>query len=186
MSTRSESFHAVQFYKDDSALTGTVSRFLSEGFSRAEPALIVAIPAHISAIERALVARGYDVRRMEQLGDLVVLDAHETLDTFMADGMPHEEVFDHVVGKTLAEVARIHPDRTIRAFGEMVNVLWQDGLTAGAICLERLWNKLAAAYDLQLLCGYSMGNLYKNAAVGEITRHHTHLIDDDGQRATIN
>jgi hypothetical protein len=85
-----------------------------------------------------------------------------------------------------SEAARIHPEGTIRAYGEMVNVLWKDGLTAAAIRLETLWNELAKSYDFKLLCGYSMGNLYKDAAVGEITRQHSHLLADTGEAATIN
>jgi hypothetical protein len=68
----------------------------------------------------------------------------------------------------------------------MVNLLWQDGLTSAAIRLERLWNELAKMHDFKLLCGYSMGNFYKDATVGEITRQHTHLLADTGEVATIN
>ena len=77
-------------------------------------------------------------------------------------------------------------DRTTRAYGEMVNVLWKDGMTAAAIRLETLWNELAQSHDFNLLCGYSMGNFYKDAAVGEITRQHTHVLADTGEAATIN
>jgi hypothetical protein len=104
----------------------------------------------------------------------------------MADGTVHARLFNHVVGATFTEVARIHPKRTIRAYGEMVNVLWKDGLTAAAIRLETLWNELAKSHDFKLLCSYSMGNFYKDASVGEITRQHSHLLADTGEAATIN
>ena len=184
--TRSGHFHAVQFYKDDDSLITIVAKFLAEGFTQYQPAVVIATPEHRSALEEALAARQLDVKRMRQLGDLVVLDAREVLETVIVDGVPHARLFNHVVGTVLGQVARIHPNRTIRAYGEMVNVLWKDGMTAAAIRLETLWNELAKSHDFKLLCGYSMGNFYKDAAVGEITRQHSHLLADTGETATIN
>ena len=180
-----EHFHAVQFYRDDQSLSSVVGSFLAEGLRQNQPALVVATPEHRAQIDEVLGA-DFDVTRLKQLGDLIVLDARETIHTFMADGMPHWRLFRHVIGRTLDDIARIHSGRTIRAYGEMVNVLWEDGLTAAALRLEALWNEMAKAHKFKLLCGYSMCNVYKDAAVGEITRQHTHLFADDGVQATIN
>ena len=179
-------FHAVQFYQDDESLVAIVARFLAEGFKQSQPAVVIATPEHRIALEVALASHGLDVNRMKQFGDIVLLDARETLDTIIVEGMPHQQLFQHVFGSMFKEAARIHPDRTTRAYGEMVNVLWKDGMTAAAIRLETLWNELAKAHDFELLCGYSMGNFYKDAAVGEITRQHTHLLAETGEAATIN
>ena len=179
-------FHAVQFYESDHSLITIVAKFLADGIHQSQPAVVIATPEHCAAIEESLAAHQLDVRRMKQFGDLLVLDARETLDTIMADGMPHAALFRHVLGTTLAEVTRIHPKRTVRAYGEMVNVLWKDGLTAAAIHLETLWNDLAKSHDFKLLCGYAMGNVYQHASVGEITRQHSHLVADTGEAATIN
>ena len=184
--TNTTHFHAVQFYKDDESLVTIVAKFFAEGFTQGQPGIVIATPEHCTAIEEALAAHKLDVRRLKQFGDLTVLDARETLDTFMVDGQPHPQLFKHVAGRLLDEIARIHSSRTIRAYGEMVNLLWRDGLSAAAVRLETLWNELAKAHDFRLLCGYSMGNFYKDAAVGEITRQHSHLIADSGEAATIN
>ena len=45
----------------------------------------------------------------------------------------------------------------------MVDLLWKDGLTTAAVRLEMLWNQLARTHDFSLLCGYSMGNFYKES-----------------------
>ena len=66
----------------------------------------------------------------------------------------------------------------IRAYGEMVDVLWKAGQTAAAIQLEMLWNQLAQTHQFALLCGYSMGNFYKDAAQQEISGLHTHVSSD--------
>ena len=49
-----------------------------------------------------------------------------------------------------------------------------------------MMNQLAKSHDFKLLCGYSMGNFYQDAAVGEIARQHTHLLVETGEAATIN
>lgn len=179
-------FHAVQFYQDDDSLVTVVVKFLAEGLRQSQPGVVVATLEHRNAIEDALLAQGLDVGRMKRFGDLVLLDARETLDTIVADDLPHPELFNHVFGSALGALARMHPNRPIRAYGEMVDVLWKDGLGTAAIRLEMLWNGLAKSHDFKLLCGYSMGNFYKDAAVGEITRQHTHLIAETGEAATIN
>ena len=51
----------------------------------------------------------------------------------------------------------------VRAYGEMVDLLWKDGNIEGAIALEELWNGLAVKYSFNLLCAYSMGNFFKEA-----------------------
>jgi hypothetical protein len=67
----------------------------------------------------------------------------------------------------------------------MVDVLWKDGLTAAAIKLEMLWNRLANTHDFSLLCGYAMGQFYKDASVDDVCRHHTHLVSDSGEAARL-
>ena len=80
----------------------------------------------------------------------------------------------------LEKAARGRPHCTVRAYGEMVDVLWKDGATAAAIRLEMLWNELAGRHSLSLLCGYAMGNFYKEAAVEDICSHHTHVMSETG------
>ena len=62
-----------------------------------------------------------------------------------------------------------------------------DGLEAAAIRLETLWNELANTHDFKLLCGYSMGNFYKGAALDDIRGQRSHVIAEtgDGASATV-
>jgi hypothetical protein len=63
----------------------------------------------------------------------------------------------------------------------MVDVLWRRGQTVAAVRLETLWNQLAQTHAFSLLCGYSMGNFYKDAMQDEIRSHHTHRLSDSGE-----
>jgi hypothetical protein len=169
-------FHAVQFFSDDIALSHLVGDFLATGFAGGDAGLIIATPEHRVLIETVLRARAIDVDGQKKMGELVVLDARETLNTFMVDGMPHAATFTYVLGGVLDQVCRSNPDCSVRAYGEMVNVLWRDGLEAAAIRLEMLWNELAHTRDFKLLCGYSMGNFYKGTALEAIKNQHSHVV----------
>jgi KaiC/GvpD/RAD55 family RecA-like ATPase len=170
--------HAVQFYGDDESLFTTVAGFLSQGFVDGHPGIIIATEDHRAAILDHLRGRLIDVDKAQQMGLLIVLDAQQTLDLFMVHGSPDQERFDSSVGKLIAEVLEGREDRIlIRAYGEMVDVLWKDGKAEAAIRLEMLWNKLAQRHGFALLCGYSMGNFYKETKGFEaICREHTHVV----------
>jgi anti-sigma regulatory factor (Ser/Thr protein kinase) len=58
----------------------------------------------------------------------------------------------------------------VRAFGEMVALLWAAGDVAGAIELEALWNDLAEVREFSLLCAYSMSALAGHDDLGSVGR----------------
>ena len=98
--------HAAKFYETESSLYATVATFLSEGFAAGQPAIVIATPVHTEAIERLLTDRGIDVPRARRTGDMVVLDAEDTLGTFMISGRPDAELFEYHVGSILEQVLR--------------------------------------------------------------------------------
>lgn len=173
-------FHAVRFYDSVESLARMVAGFLAEGLMAKQPALAIATPDHSRAIEAALVANGWDVAALKANGELTVLDAEETLAAFMVDGMPDAAKFEAIATNALERACQGRTDCTIRAYGEMVDVLWKRNQSVAAIRLEMLWNKLATSRDFSLLCGYAMGNFLKDAEQRmDVCRRHTHLLMDD-------
>jgi KaiC/GvpD/RAD55 family RecA-like ATPase len=170
--------HAVQFYGDDDSLFTTVASFLTQGFVDGHPGIIIATQAHREAILDYLRDRLIDVDRAQRMRGLIVMDAQETLDLFMEGDCPDEERFERSVGRLIGAILEGRRDRIlIRAYGEMVDVLWKQGRSQAAIRLEMLWNKLAQRYGFALLCGYSMGNFDKQTrGFEDICREHTHVI----------
>ena len=170
--------HAVQFYGDDASLCTTVAGFLSQGVIDGNPAIVIATAEHRSAILDHLRERLVDVDRAQRIGSLIVLDAQETLDLFMYDGMPDRARFEASVGRLIAGIIDGRKDRIlIHAYGEMVDVLWKEGRSEAAIRLEMLWNRLAQRYGFALLCGYSIGHFHKeNTGFEAVCRQHTHVI----------
>jgi DcmR-like sensory protein len=132
--------HAVQVYEGSDDLVATVVPYLAGG----SPALVIATPEHARAFLAAL-PDGCDV---------VVLDAEEILDAICEDGSVSPEAFERVVGGAVDELLARAPGSTVRAFGEMVDVLWQRGARDEALALERLWNDLQRSRPVALLCAY--------------------------------
>jgi hypothetical protein len=172
-------FHAVRFYENKASLCRTVADFIGEGLTLGQPGLVIATPVHRDAILQELHSRGVDVDAFQAAEDLLFLDARQVLAAFMVDGMPDEALFTTHLPSALARLGRGRKDCTIRAYGEMVDVLWQDGCTAAAIRLEMLWNQLAMTHDFSLLCGYAMGSFYKDAGMREVCAQHSHVLAAD-------
>jgi hypothetical protein len=174
--------HAVQFYNTESTLYNTAATFLSEGLVLGQPALVLATPEHRKGIVDQLSERLVDCECALRDGDLVLLDAQATLDLFMVDDRPNHDLFHENVGRIARQVLNGRNRTVLRAYGEMVDLLWRDGRTEAAIELEVLWNKLALSLDFALLCGYSMGSFYKQVDRLESIRVlHSHVINGPGK-----
>ena len=176
-----EHHHAVQFYTHTDELFKTIATFLSEGLVSGQPAIVIATREHATAIETALRTRFIDVAEARRLGDLVILDADETLSTFMVGGVPDQRLFQRNMATIIQQAIRGRENTLVRAYGEMVDVLWKKGKSDAAIRLEVLWNELAERFTFSLLCGYAMGNFYKQTeGFEQVCQQHTHVAVPDG------
>ena len=169
--------HFVQVYRDELFLSEAVAEYAGTGLERGEGMIIIATPQHREAFARDLGAQSFDVPALLQCGRLVMLDAEETLAVFMQDGKPDWQSFHAHVGGLIARMRLEFP--TVRAYGEMVDVLWQRGERDAALRLEEFWNDLARLQTFSLLCAYFMDNLEAAAYAGPlecVCKVHTHLI----------
>ena len=173
-------FHAVRFYDSEVALCRIVASFLKEGLTLGQPAIVISTPEHGQGIVAELRARDVDVKGLQAEGALVVLDAAGTMKQFMVDGAPDREKFRATITPALDGARGGQAGVTVRAYGEMVDLLWRNGRDLAAIQLEMLWNQLARTAGFSLMCGYAMGNFYKDASVQDVCRHHTHVVASDG------
>ena len=147
--------HVVQLYEHESHLIECAARFVGSNLGAGDVALVVATTVHREALGDRLAADGFDVSCARRQGRYLALDAGETLATFMRNGWPDADRFSASVGRLL-ERTTARGRRGVRAFGEMVNVLWDDGEREAAIHLERLWNLLGHRVPFLLLCAYPM------------------------------
>ncbi|MCW3054070.1 MAG: sensor protein [Chthonomonadales bacterium] len=149
--------HFVQFYEQDASLVEAVSGFITAGLETGESCIVIATQEHREEIETKLKARGLDLAAASVHGQLVLLDAAETLSEFMREGSPEPQRFQETVGRVIAQATQ--GGRCVRAFGEMVALLWSEGNQTAAIRLEELWNELAQSQIFCLFCAYSMESL---------------------------
>jgi hypothetical protein len=175
--------HAVRFYESDRSLAAIVAEFLHGGFAHGEPGIIVATPTQRAAVLRELTNRSVDVVELQRSEILMMLDARDMLETFMIDGKPDEARFMSGMSEVIERACKGRSDCRVRIFGQMVDVLWQQDEHEAAIRLEVLWNELAQTKSYSLLCGYAMGQFYKDAKLDEVCAQHTQ-VDVDGPSAT--
>jgi hypothetical protein len=161
--------HIVHTYQDRGLLAEAVGEYLGTGLRRGEAAIIIARPAHSEAFLAKLAGAG-------EPAQLVVLDAEQTLARFMVGGMPQWNAFREVIGGLIAQVRLQYP--AVRAYGEMVDILWQDGEREAAIRLEEYWNELSRLQTFSLFCAYAMDALDPKAYGGlqSVCKAHTHFI----------
>ena len=176
--------HFVQFYESDVFLLDSLSGFIDTGLSAGDACIVIATKAHKERLEERLKAKGLDLIAAHSRGEYIALDAAETLSKFMVDGLPDPQRFLEIIGSVIRQAGegRHH----VRAFGEMVALLWEEGNQAGAIHLEELWNDLARIHSFSLFCAYPMhgfGNAAHGTPFTEIGTHHTRVIPAESYNA---
>src|SRR5713226_7209949 len=129
--------HLVQFYKaDEPLLNRNVGQFLWEGLLRGDGLLVIAAPERRDSVTSHLKRLGVDIAIVLREGQLSLLDAQQTLDCFMVDGQPDWDLFRQIIGNALAAVRPRTGMATVRAYGEMVGLLWQAEQYSAAVMLE--------------------------------------------------
>lgn len=153
----SDTEHFVQFYEADGYLLNSLGGFIGNAINSGDSAIVIATKAHRDGLDELLRANGLDVANAVARGKFVSLDAAETLSKFMVDGSPEPDRFREVIGSVITSVT--DGRSRVRAFGEMVALLWAEGNYAGAVRLEELWNELQKAHVFSLFCAYPMNGL---------------------------
>src|SRR3954463_3437089 len=149
--------HLLRFYDDDQVLASAVATFLGEGLAAGQALLVIATPQHTAMFEEMLGAMGFDLAEAKGSNQLVTLDAAEAISRFVSGGEPDWARFEAFVGAAVARSIAVAPGGKVRAYGEMVDLLWRRGQEKAALLLEGFWDRLREEYPLSLLCAYAMG-----------------------------
>jgi hypothetical protein len=169
--------HVVQFYERDEDLVEMVVGYLAAAVRDGDAVAVIATPEHRSAFEQRLADADVSLEDALEAGSVILLDAAETLATFMADGRPDPEAFDAVVGGLVRSLGG--GERPVRAYGEMVALLWAEGNEAGAIELEAMWNELGERLPFSLFCAYPSAHVSDAAHAIDfagVCRLHSHVV----------
>lgn len=175
--------HVVHFYEGDDELAAAVSPYLAAATRAGDAAVVIASGEHIRAFTAAIEASGIDVARAREEGRFVCRDAAETVASFVDEEGVDAEAFRATIGGLVQRAGR--EGRAVRAYGEMVAVLWEAGQVLAAIELESLWNELARELPFTLFCSYAAGSVASPEQahqLQQVCRLHSSVLTDVPQR----
>ena len=167
--------HVVQFYGRDEELTERVTDYLLGALASGGVAIVIATPEHRHEFETRLAQAGVDLAAARDDGSYLARDAAQTLSELMAAGKLDGAAFDRVIGTVIAAAGA--GGRPVRAFGEMVALLWDDGLVSAAVRLEAMWEELGGKHPFSLFCGYRTDAVTRDMdAFAEVCRLHGEIV----------
>lgn len=167
--------HCVQIYEGERAFVDALEGFVAGGIRQGDSIILIATPPHLSALEARLTPNGFDVGAAIARGQYIACDAAQTLSRFMVAGWPDEQLFRAVVDELLGNARKHH--YKVRAFGEMVALMWADGLCDAAVQLEHFWTRLCQEEEFSLFCAYPRSGFGADAdgAVQQVCAAHSKL-----------
>jgi CheY-like chemotaxis protein len=173
----SASEHRVRFYRDPTPFVSDVCSFIEQGVRTGEAVVLVLTPENWARFRLRLEADAVDLPSLQQRGRLCVLDAEETLTALSSSGRPNAAKFDCIIKTRLEKAARSARGSKLRAYGEMVSLLWARGDAASALELERLWNDLLGRSAFSLYCSYFVeGEAPEVSTLSELARAHSTVV----------
>lgn len=176
--------HVVQIYENDGIFLDALAGFVGGGIKANECVVVIATSAHLEALAQRLHSYGILVQTLIEDDRFLPLDAEETLSKFMVDGWPDPILFQ----KTISEVLEkgTCKSRRVRAFGEMVAILWGQGMNGATVQLEHLWNEFCKQHKFSLFCAYPKSGFTQNFSdsMTEICSCHSKLIDGANPQLT--
>lgn len=164
--------HVVQVYENEEAFLETLEAFVAEGFRKNEAVIVIATPEHRVALAGRLERSGINVAAAASSGQFIVRDARACLARFMFDGWPAESRFNAMIEELLAKAREKH--QTVRAFGEMVALLWDERLYRATMRLEHMWTQLCQRESFPLFCAYPKASFDAGDPADCREVHHAH------------
>jgi diguanylate cyclase (GGDEF)-like protein len=179
-SSLAERGHLVEFYETEEFLLDTVRAFLLPALREGDAVIVGAGEGGRERIAAALGEAGVDVEAAVGDGRYVAFDPVQSLSRLMVDGEPNPARFHETIGH-LMDVAS-QGGRRVRAYGEMVTMLWEARDVTSAMALERLWNGFMETRPLDVLCAYPMQAFEDKASADQfksVCEQHSRVIPSE-------
>jgi hypothetical protein len=175
--------HVVQLYGDDGTFVDSLAGFVLGGLRNDEAVVVIATAAHHAALRERLILGGVDLVRCVAEDRYIPLDAEATLSLFMFRGWPNDNLFHAAIMQILRRARA--GNRKVRAFGEMVAILWAEGHNGATVRLEHLWHQLCKKENFPLFCAYPRIGFTEDCttAMRQICDAHSHVLSCPSQLA---
>jgi hypothetical protein len=171
--------HIVQLYQDQDFLCRAVCRYAEAGLANGEGVILASTKPQWSGFGACLEAHGVDIEAARARGQLAVADADALLPRFMPGGTLDPPVFRRAFRDVLGQVRAGGIYQKVRAWGEMVNLLWERGDVAASMNLEDLFDQLNRTIDIAMFCSFQMDNFddeVQEQMLPRLGTNHSHLI----------
>jgi hypothetical protein len=169
--------HSVQIYESDEIFLSLLSNFVIDGLNNSESVIVIATKTHLERVNERLCLEKFDIDQLMSCDQYIPLEASDCISKFLRNDWPDEVLFNRFVISLMSRAAQ--NGRRVRAFGEMVAVLWAHGLNGATVKLEHLWHKIHQENKFCLLCAYPKSGFTQDArkSIDIICGHHHKVIN---------
>ena len=171
--------HAAQFYADERYLHRSVATFFAADAADGDSLVMIARPGRLDAVAKLLAAGLPGSALGGAAQRIAFVDADVALASMMSGDELDVARTEQAFARLLEQVAPARADGKIRLYGEVVDVLCQQGNHAAVARLEEIGSRLVAAEPrLSIMCGYAVERFDTASGVRlrSICRQHTHAI----------
>jgi uncharacterized protein YhfF len=135
--------------------------FARSGLRTGNGAISLATEGKRRALAGRLRTRGYDLDLARAEDGYIPIDVADALSTFIINGQREDARFNPLVTDLMMRANG--NERRVRAFGEMVALLWSQGNSRATVALYELWNKRFEEGAFRLFCAYPHGDFSLDA-----------------------
>lgn len=146
--------HIVYPCANETLIGEAVVTFASAGLRKGDAVILLTTQPRRELIEDRLAREFFDVKELQDTGQLAFIDAATMLSELVSEGTPDAAKFKAAVERVIDRAAS--GDRKVRIFGEMVSLLYSANQIPAAEKLEEFWNQLVASHSISLFCAYSL------------------------------
>lgn len=173
--------HVLQIYESDDEFIETLEGFVTSGFRNGESVIIIATAEHLRALNERLRQQQWDLFSLTLQDQYIPVLTEDALGQFMINGWPDENLFYHLLTNLLLRARK--RERRVRAFGEMVAVLWSKGHAGATVHLEHLWTQYCESEQFKLFCAYPKSGFTEDAreSLAQICKCHSKTISSNGE-----
>jgi len=162
--------HFVQFYQSDAFLIHSMADYVTNGLKAGETCIVAATEKHHQMLESFLSQDG-SLDAFRSSGRFITVYSHQGLAEIMSGDMPDERKFRDNIEPIMIKASK--RGGGIRIYGELVQILADEGNSDASLQLEALWNRLRIDYVFALYCAYST-----NGFAGIPQKNRVHLCDE--------